>query len=171
LKVASYPVSLARTSLQYYFTEKEPMAVPDDIPPELLIQAGAFVSLKKQGQLRGCIGTFLPTKNNAAAEIIANAISAATRDPRFWPITAEELAELEITVDLLDRPEIIADATELDPGRYGVIVRSGRRSGLLLPMLEGVDTVAQQVAIAKQKAGIDPDEPVELSRFTVTRYA
>ena len=133
-------------------------------------RAGVFVSIKKHGQLRGCIGTTAPTQENIVAEITQNAISAATRDPRFEPITRDELSELVFSVDLLKPAESISGLAELDPERYGVIVSKGFRKGLLLPHLEGVETAAEQVAIARQKAGIAPDENVELERFEVIRY-
>ena len=133
-------------------------------------QAGVFVSLKKFGELRGCIGTTGPTTDSVVEEIIQNAISAGTRDPRFEPVTAAELPDLTISVDVLGSPEPIDDTSELDPSRFGVIVQSGGRSGLLLPDLEGVDTALEQLAIARRKAGIRADEPCRLMRFQVTRY-
>jgi AmmeMemoRadiSam system protein A len=128
------------------------------------------VSLHHYGQLRGCIGTIEATRDNVAQEIIGNAIAAASRDPRFPPLRPEELGELEVKVDVLTPPEPISAPDELDPRRYGVIVQSGWRRGLLLPDLEGVDTVEYQVAIARRKAGIGLDEPVQLYRFEVKRY-
>jgi len=129
-----------------------------------------FVSLKKKGNLRGCIGTFIPTQENIAQEIIKNAISAAVDDPRFSPVTISELGDLTISVDVLSPPEEISDISELDPKKYGVIVSSGYKKGLLLPDLEGVDTAEEQVDIARRKAGIYPDEKVKLYRFEVKRY-
>lgn len=167
---SSPQVELARESLCHYLEHGRPLAAPDDVSPEMERAAGVFVSLKKRGELRGCIGTFRPARETIAAEIIANAVSAGTRDPRFFPVALGELPELDISVDVLEEPEPIASLAELEPQKYGVIVRSGSRSGLLLPMLEGVDSVEQQVAIARQKAGIGEDEAVELYRFTVTRY-
>jgi len=133
-------------------------------------RAGTFVSLHKRGALRGCIGTFEPTCPNVAEEIIQNAISAATRDPRFPPVQDSELDDLEISVDVLSPPEPVESMAELDPERYGVIVESGWRRGLLLPDLEGVDTAEYQVEIARRKAGIGAHEPVQLYRFEVKRY-
>jgi AmmeMemoRadiSam system protein A len=133
-------------------------------------QAGVFVSLKKFGELRGCIGTIEPTRANLIEEVKHNAIAAATRDPRFEPVKTAELADLVYSVDVLKAAETISGLAELDPKRYGVIVRQGLRQGLLLPNLEGVETAAEQVAIAKRKAGISPDEAVELERFEVVRY-
>lgn len=133
-------------------------------------RAGAFVCIKKKGQLRGCIGTIEPQAENLAREIQNNAVSAATRDHRFPPVGEEELPDLEYSVDVLEEPEDIPDESKLDPREYGVIVRSGLKSGLLLPDLEGVDTPEQQVNIAKMKAGILPGEPYKIQRFKVTRY-
>jgi AmmeMemoRadiSam system protein A len=147
------------------------MSVPDYVTTEMLnIRAGAFVSIHKNGRLRGCIGTIAPTKDNVALEIIENGISAATRDPRFSPIAPEELKELEINVDVLGRPQDISSIDELDVKRYGVIVSSGMKRGLLLPDLEGVDTVEEQVAIAMQKGGITEDDDIRLQRFEVIRH-
>ena len=133
-------------------------------------RAGAFVSIHKQGSLRGCIGTILPTEDNVAAEIIQNAISASSFDPRFDPITADELKYLEINVDVLGEPEDIDSPSQLDVKRYGVIVSSGGKRGLLLPDLEGVDTVEDQIDIARRKAGIRPGERLKLQRFEVVRH-
>lgn len=141
-----------------------------NLPEELLIEKTAtFVCIKKGDCLRGCIGTISPIKTNVAEEIVLNAISAATRDLRFPPVEESELPELNYTVDILEKPEPISDKSFLDPKRYGVIVESGRKCGLLLPDLEGVDTVDCQIAIAVQKAGIFFDEPVKLYRFKVRR--
>lgn len=133
-------------------------------------RAGVFVCLKKDGQLRGCIGTIEPAAQNVAQEIRNNALGSATRDPRFPPVTPDELDSLTYSVDVLGEPEEISGISELDPAKYGVIVCSGAKSGLLLPDLEGVDTAEEQVRIAAMKAGIAPGEPISLERFTVTRY-
>lgn len=133
-------------------------------------KAGVFVSIHKFGMLRGCIGTFLPTRSNIAEEIINNAISASTEDPRFIPIKKEELEDLDINVDVLTAPEDISSKDELDPKRYGVIVSSGLKRGLLLPDLEGVDTIDEQIDIAKRKAGITDNEVITLKRFEVVRH-
>jgi MEMO1 family protein len=138
--------------------------------PELKERAGVFVSLHKRGELRGCIGTFEPTRENVAEEIVANAISSATQDPRFRPVSSRELGDLDYSVDVLTSPEPVEDVTELDAHRYGIIVEAGWRRGLLLPDLEGVDTVQQQIEICRMKAGIVPKEPVRLYRFEVRRY-
>ncbi|WP_025773476.1 AmmeMemoRadiSam system protein A [Neomoorella thermoacetica] len=165
----SLPVRLARQSLEHYLRTGKVLPVPDPLPPELAGRAGVFVSLKKNGQLRGCIGTISPTRENLAGEIIYNALAAGLEDPRFPPVTVDELPELQYSVDVLSEPEP-ATVADLDPKVYGVIVSCGHRRGLLLPDLEGVDTVEEQVAIARQKGGIGPDEPYRLERFKVTRY-
>jgi AmmeMemoRadiSam system protein A len=166
----SFLVQVARQTLENYYQGKQKAYPTENIPPEFAKRAGVFVSLKKHGNLRGCIGTIIPQCKNIVEEVANNAISSATRDPRFYPVEIEELDELEISVDVLTEPEPIKGLEELDPKRYGVIVCSGGRSGLLLPDLEGIDTPAQQVAIARQKAGIGPNEPVKLERFEVIRY-
>lgn len=149
-----------------------PLARPEGLPEELLKQqAGVFVSIHEAGELRGCIGTIAPTTDCVADEIIRNGIAASTQDPRFPPIEIWELPDLEINVDVLSAPEPITSLQELDPKRYGVIVTKGFRRGLLLPDLDGVDTIEDQVAIAKQKAGIRiDDEQVKLERFEVIRH-
>ena len=141
-----------------------------ELTPEMQEQAGVFVSIHGHDGLRGCIGTFEPTQSNVAEEIIANAISSSTRDPRFPPVTPDELADLEYSVDVLTHPEPVESPDQLDAKNYGVIVESVWRRGLLLPDLEGVDTVEQQIAICRQKAGISPEEEVKLYRFEVKRY-
>ncbi|HBP38394.1 MAG TPA: AMMECR1 domain-containing protein [Clostridiales bacterium] len=174
-KQASPPVQIARQTLEAYVREHQTCRAGDFsglTGAEFLFreQAGAFVSLKKFGELRGCIGTTAPTTDSLADEIVQNALSAGLRDPRFEPVTAGELADLVYSVDVLGTAEPIADKSELDPAKYGVIVRSGSRSGLLLPDLEGVDTVEEQLAIACRKAGIRAGEPYQMLRFQVTRY-
>ena len=164
-------VKLARQSLESYILSRRRIDIPDDVPEEMLhAKAGAFVSIHKDGALRGCIGTTGPTTDCVAREIIENAISASTRDPRFSPIGPEELPRLEISVDVLGEPEDIGSEAELDVKRYGVIVSSGGKRGLLLPDLDGVDTVEQQIDIARQKAGIRRSESVKLQRFEVVRH-
>jgi AmmeMemoRadiSam system protein A len=165
-------ISLARASLEAYIRDGEVIDLPSDVPAALKNdRAGAFVSIHKNGALRGCIGTIAPVQKCLGEEIIANAISASTRDPRFMPITETEFPDLEISVDVLFPAEPIADETYLDVKKYGVIVTKAMKRGLLLPDLDGVDTVAEQVAIAKQKAGIDIlDRDVKLERFEVVRH-
>ncbi len=163
-------VQLARQAIETYVREGKTISAPRELTPEMQQRAGTFVSLHRHGQLRGCIGTFLPTEANVAVEVIHNAISAATRDPRFPPVSPDELDDLDISVDVLSTPEPVASADELDPVRYGVIVEAGRRRGLLLPNLEGVDTVEEQISIARSKAWIAPREQVQLYRFEVQRF-
>ncbi|MBI2853379.1 MAG: AmmeMemoRadiSam system protein A [Chloroflexi bacterium] len=162
-------VDLARETVESYVL-KGKVPNPIHMSPEMKEKAGVFVCLKKDGELRGCIGTFEPTRDNVAYEVIANAVSSATRDPRFLPVSDSELPELEYTVDVLTKPEPVESLEDLDPRRFGVIVESGRRRGLLLPDLEGVDTIEEQIAICRQKAGIPTDVPVKLYRFEVKRY-
>ena len=164
-------VKLARTSAEYFVKNGEVMQLPDDVPPELLnVRAGAFVSIHKFGALRGCIGTIASTQKNLALEIIENAVSAVSKDPRFQPVTEDELKYLDINVDVLGEAEPIKSEAELDVKKYGVIVQSGYKRGLLLPDLDGVDTVEQQVSIARRKGGIAPGEKVDLFRFEVVRH-
>ncbi|KMO87278.1 hypothetical protein AB840_03460 [Megasphaera cerevisiae DSM 20462] len=163
-------VRLARQSISYYLHHHTYMPLPDSLPAELAGQAGAFVSIHQGTNLRGCIGTFLPMHLTIAGEIIHNAVSAATRDPRFQPVRLGELDDLSISVDILGAPESVTSADQLDPEKYGVIVMSHARTGLLLPALDGVDTVQQQLDIAKEKAGIPPQVRPDIYRFTVTRY-
>lgn len=165
-------VQLARKSVEYYILHHRKMEMPENLPEELLTrQAGAFVSIHEHGKLRGCIGTISPVRDCVAREIIDNAVSASTRDPRFDPIRADELKWLEISVDVLGEAEPISSTAELDVKRYGVIVSKGRKRGLLLPDLDGVDTVEEQISIAKSKAGIAAwDNNVELQRFEVVRH-
>ncbi len=164
-------VHLARHSLETYISTGQYAALPDGLPEEMMTRkAGVFVSLKKHGSLRGCIGTISPVTESIAKEILRNAVSAAAEDPRFAPVTEDELEELIYSVDVLSPAEPIGSMEELDVKRYGVIVSSGRKRGLLLPNLEGVDTIEQQIAIAKKKAGIYDNEKVSLERFEVVRH-
>ena len=164
-------VKLARASAEYYVKNGEVMPLPEDVAPELLnVRAGAFVSIHKFGALRGCIGTIASTQKNLALEILENAVSAVSKDPRFQPVTEDELKYLDINVDVLGETEKISSPAELDVKKYGVIVQSGYKRGLLLPDLDGVDTVEQQISIARRKGGIAPDEKVDLFRFEVVRH-
>jgi AmmeMemoRadiSam system protein A len=167
-----HPIAaLAKKTVDTYVKTGKAPAMPKELALEMKEQAGVFVSIhKKNGDLRGCIGTFEPQERNVAAEILRNAVSAATEDPRFNPITPEELDSLEYSVDVLTAPEPIDDMSQLDPKKYGVIVSCGWRRGLLLPDLEGVDTAQYQIDICRQKGGIAPDEPVKLYRFEVKRF-
>ncbi len=162
-------VRLAKDTIESYVRDRT-IPRPRELTPEMMERAGVFVSLKVGGMLRGCIGTYEPAKANVAEEVITNAISSATRDPRFPPVTPGELADLDYSVDVLTTPEPVEGEAELDPKRYGLIVESGGRKGLLLPDLEGVDSVARQIEICRSKAGIMPHQPVQLYRFEVKRY-
>ncbi|MBR6090434.1 MAG: AmmeMemoRadiSam system protein A [Anaerolineaceae bacterium] len=163
-------VRLAKDSLTKYILSRKMIPIPKGLPEWMTeLQAGAFVSLHKKGELRGCIGTILSMTACVAQEIISMAVEAGTHDPRFQPVRADELADLEYNVDVLSEPEK-TDIAGLDAKRYGVIVTNGNRRGLLLPDLEGVDTIEQQISIALQKAGIDPDEGYSLERFQVERH-
>lgn len=173
-KAAEDPwVRLARLSLETYVrTGKLLENLPDGLPGDMTERAaGAFVSLHVHGQLRGCIGTTGPTTASVAWEIVQNAVSACSRDPRFPPVGVRELDSLEYSVDVLGEPEAIDGPDQLDVKRYGVIVSCGGRRGLLLPDLEGVDTVEQQIDIARQKGGISSWERYSLERFEVVRHA
>lgn len=164
-------VRLAREAVERYVAEGKKLAVPAGLPDKMLSRrAGTFVSLKKDGRLRGCIGTIAPAASSVAQEIINNAVSAAANDPRFDPVEKEELARIVYSVDVLGETEKIDSPEKLDVKRYGVIVTKGRRRGLLLPNLEGVDSVEEQIAIAKEKAGIGKDECAALERFEVSRH-
>ncbi len=164
-------VKLARETIEKYISARERNTVPVWAPPEMTERkAGVFVSIHKEGRLRGCIGTILPVRRSIAEEIISNAISAATGDPRFDPVRPNELDQLEISVDVLSTPEKIESRADLDVKRYGVIVSSGSKRGLLLPNLEGIDTVDEQVEIAMKKGGITPRDRITLERFEVIRH-
>ncbi len=165
-------VDLARKTIERYVNHREISKLEDITQLSEFYQpsSGVFVSIHRQGRLRGCIGTIEPARKNLGTEIIYNAIAACARDPRFYPVASTELKDLEISVDVLTMPEKINSKSELNVRRYGVIVVSGSRRGLLLPDLEGIDSIDQQVSIARRKAGIDPDEPVELYRFEVVRH-
>lgn len=163
-------VQLARKTIEEYLKTGK-ISPPDiELPPDLPSRAGVFVSLKRKGQLRGCIGTITPQERTLAEEVQKNALSSAFRDPRFPPLSPSELSDLEISVDVLTPPEVVKDRSELDPARYGVIVESGWRKGVLLPALEGVETIEEQLSIALQKAGISPREPYKIYRFEVQRF-
>ncbi|MCR5694864.1 MAG: AmmeMemoRadiSam system protein A [Clostridia bacterium] len=164
-------VKLARASAESWVMKRKRIGVPAGLPEEMTSRrAGTFVSIHKNGRLRGCIGTIAATRENIAEEIIDNAVSACSRDPRFSPITPDELKELEITVDVLGDPETVSSVKELDVKRYGVIVSCGRKRGLLLPDLDGVDTVEEQLRIARRKGGIGETERCVIERFEVVRH-
>lgn len=180
---------LAKISVEAYIKEKKIIEPPTDLPKQFLEKkGGVFITIKKKGELRGCIGTYLPTRVNIVEEIIRNTIAAATEDYRFGPITKEELPELSYTIYILSYPEPVKNIKELDPKKFGIIVKTGPfvfpnekevvfdgvipyKTGLLLPDLEEVDTVEQQISIACQKGGIDPgSEKIVIYKFTVEKY-
>lgn len=161
------PADYARACVGRYVAGRRAPAAPDDA--FYATRAACFVTLKKHGELRGCIGTLEPAEGSLGAEIARNARSSALHDPRFPPVAADEYAALTFSVDVLSPSEPCAP-DDLDPARYGVIVQSDHRRGVLLPALDGIDTVAAQVSIALQKAGIRGDEPFDVRRFVVVRY-
>lgn len=164
-------VRLARKAIEEYIRNGQKIKLPGELPEEMYgSKAGVFVSIKEDGKLRGCIGTIQAVQSSIAEEIIENAISASTRDSRFSPIEPDELDRLVISVDVLGAMESIDSPDELDVKRYGVVVTKGYKRGLLLPNLEGVDTVEEQIGIAKRKAGIGEEEKVRLERFEVVRH-
>lgn len=165
-------INLARSAVESFIREGQLLQMPANVPERLRRSAACFVSIKTEhGALRGCIGTIEPLYNTLAEEIIANAASAATRDPRFLPVTVRELPSLSYSVDVLSEPEP-TQFEELDPKIYGVIVQDshGLRRGLLLPDIEGISTAQQQVEVAARKAGIPYGDPLTLYRFHVERF-
>lgn len=182
-------IELAKRAVENYVKEGKVIEVPDDLPKELLNKkSGIFVTIKKDEDLKGCIGTYLPTKENVAQEIIDNAVAAATEDYRFGPIKKEELPFLSYTVYILGKPELVKDIKELNPKKYGIIVKTTpigssdrtdvvfnghavAKSALLLPDLEGIDTTEKQVSIACQKGSINPTgEKIIIYRFLVEKH-
>ena len=182
-------VFLAKQTVETFIKEGKIISPPNDLPKEFLERkAGTFVTIEKNGDLRGCIGTYLPTRENIAEEIIHNAVAAATEDYRFGPIQEKEFSFLSYTVYILSEPELIKDLKELEPKKYGIIIKTMpitrpngadvvfnghfvAKTGLLLPDLEGVDTIEKQISIACQKGGIDPEkEKILIYRFTVEKY-
>ena len=167
-------VALVKKAVELYVREGKVITDPGELSKELTEKAGVFVCLKKNGQLRGCIGTIEPVNGCASVEAVRNAIASATEDPRFFPVSEDELEELDYSVDVLCPPEKIEKnfLSELDPKKYGVIVVKGARKGLLLPDLEGVETAEEQLRIAMLKGGIPPgEEGMEIYRFQVKRYS
>ncbi len=166
------PPELAFKAIKEYLSTSRIISPPSDLPSALQDQAGVFVSIHDvHGDLRGCIGTFQPTQENIAAEIIENAIAAATRDFRFSPIELSDLTNLRCHVDILTKPELTNDLSSLDPVKYGILIEGqDGRKGLLLPDLEGVDTTNQQIAICRRKASIGPNDPIKIYKFCVKRY-
>ena len=163
-------VELAKKSIEAYIREGKIIDMPETLTPEMDEKAGVFVCIKKDNQLRGCIGTFSPSYACVAIETIKNAISAATKDPRFNRVREDELEGLEYCVDVLAPPEKVSSTEELNPKKYGIILVCGNRKGLLLPDIEGVETVNEQIRITRLKACILPEEEPEMYRFKVKRY-
>ena len=165
-------VQLASDAIKTYL-EKEELPDKSTIPPEIQTKrAGCFVSLHTNtGKLRGCVGTIIPVYKNLSGEIMANAIAASQHDTRFTPVSLKELENIDINVDVLSTPEQIFSDKDLDIKKYGVIVQaSDGRDGVLLPDIKGIDSVKDQLTIAREKAGILPDEEISLFRFTVDRH-
>jgi AmmeMemoRadiSam system protein A len=163
-------VKLAKETIETYVIKGQTIKPPESVDKKYMNnKAGVFVSLKIDNHLRGCIGTFMPVTENIAEEVIRNAILAATGDPRFPPVSEHELPVIQYSIDILSPPEKISDISELDHKKYGIIVVSDYKKGLLLPDLEGVNSVEEQITIAKSKAGIMSDEEVEIFRFEVKR--
>ena len=182
-------VDLAKMAVESYVNRGEIISPPSELPEEFLIKrSGTFVTIERGGQLRGCIGTYLPVQENIAREVINNAVASATEDYRFGPIEKEDLPHLSYTVYILNKPELVKDTKELNPKKYGIIIKTAPiaraaetdvvfdghlpfKSGLLLPDLEGVDSVEQQIFIACRKGGIDPErEKIIIYKFTVEKY-
>lgn len=166
-------VTVASEAIRVFVEEQRELDPFAEISAELLRTApssGVFVCLKRGGELRGCIGTTEPTKPTLLEEVISNAIAAATRDPRFPPVQSSELVELLVSVDVLSRPEPVTDFALLDHRRYGVMARAGVKHGVLLPAIEGIHSVEEQLAVVRQKAGLSVEEVAEFFRFEVTRY-
>lgn len=167
---AAQALWLARQAVEQYVRRRDLLTPATDVLPPLADPGAVFVTLRLGKALRGCIGTVAPTKPTLAHEIIANAVAAASSDPRFPPVAPAELAALLYEVDILGALEPVAGEAELNPDRYGVIVEAGKRRGVLLPAIEGVTSADQQVSIARAKALIEPNEAVKLYRFPVTRF-
>jgi len=171
MKKEKFITDLARRAVEDYIINGTEVEIREDELPQILKEkAGVFVTLKKNNKLRGCMGTFRPVQKNAAYEIVNNAMTAAENDPRFPEVNKEELNDIKISVDILSEPEHVRDKTELSPGKYGILVKGGHQTGLLLPDLEGIETAEKQLNIAKRKAGLKEDAEVEIYRFTVSRF-
>ena len=169
-------ISLAKSAVETYINKKEVIKVPDGLPEEMTSKkAGTFVTIKKNGDLKGCIGTYLPTKESVAEEIIQNAITVATEDYRFEPVQEQELPYLAYSVYILEKPELVKDVKELNPKKYGIIIKTLNhplKSALLLPDLDGIDTVEQQISVTCQKGGIDSSkEKTIIYKFKVKEHS
>lgn len=166
---------LAEKAVEKYVKENQVILPPDGLPEEFLKRrAGVFVTIEENGRLCGCVGTYLPTRDNIAEETIYNAVAAATEDYRFNPVEEDDLPNLSYTVSILSEPEIVKDMKELDPKKYGIIIKTANspiKSALLLPDLEGVDSVEKQIAITCQKGGINPEkEKIAIYRFKIEKH-
>ncbi|MFQ5611949.1 MAG: AmmeMemoRadiSam system protein A [Anaerolineae bacterium] len=165
-------VKLAHKALKAYLETGQILEPPPSLPPELREPQAVFVSLyAADGELRGCRGTTEPQEPTLFEAIVQTSIKSAIDDPRFAPMTAGELAGLKIKIDVLGPLEQVADLAELDPRRYGVLIQAGPQRALLLPDIPGIDTVDKQLAGARRKAGIPPDKPIKILRFSVQRYS
>jgi len=169
LKIEDVP-NLAKKTIEEYILHGRMYEIDQEISEELNKEAGVFVTLKKNGDLRGCIGTIRPTQKNIAAEVQKNAISAAEHDPRFPAVSGDELNEIDYSVDIIGEMEKVDSKEELNPKKFGIMVKGGHQTGLLLPDLEGIDTIEKQINIARKKAGLSKDADIEIYRFEVKRY-
>jgi AmmeMemoRadiSam system protein A len=164
-------ITLAHQAIETYLRTGQYISPPTPLPPEMAQPGAVFVSLhSKDGKLRGCRGTLVPTEPNLAKAIIHTALASATDDPRFAPLTEAELPGLDVKIDVLSSLEPVEDPNQLDEKVYGVLIQSGYRRAVLLPDIPMVDSVPRQLELVRRKAGIGPDEPAQLYRFTVTRY-
>ncbi len=163
-------VALAVQSIRHYLEHGVPLPCPENLTDDFVQPKGAFVSIKNGIELRGCVGELSPSHDNLAIEIIQNAISAASRDPRFSPISKDEIANLTFSVDVLTPLEKVTDMSQLDSKKFGLTVAYGDKQGVLLPDLEGIDSVAEQLRICLKKGGIGVSESYEMHRFEVQRY-
>src|SRR4030042_4216748 len=168
-------LELAKLAVENYIKEGKIISPPDNLPKQFLKRkGGVFVTIEEIGKLRGCIGTYLPTRKSIAEEIIYNSISSATDDYRFGPVQKEELPYLSYTVNILSEPKPVKNIKELNPKKFGIIVKTlnpSLKCGLLLPDLDDVDIVEQQIQICCQKAGINPnEEKIIIYKFTAEKY-
>jgi len=175
-KIKTLPKLARRIVEEFVATKNIPQIKKEELEDNLLKyfeeQGGTFVTIhKKDGNLRGCIGTIAPVQNNVIEEITRNAVSSCSQDPRFYPVQTEELDSLVYSVSILQPPEPIDSIEKLDPQKYGVIVSSSfNRRGLLLPRLEGINSIQEQLHHAMAKGGIRPNEKISLHRFETVEY-
>ena len=163
-------VKLAIQAVRHYLSTGYKLPCPAKLSDELKVRAGAFVSIKKDEKLRGCIGSIFPQTDHLAEEIIQNAINAAIRDPRFSPVTQKELPDLNFSVDVLTQPEMVKSQSDLNHKRFGIILKCGKKQGVLLPNLQGIESVEAQIQACQKKAGIKPDDSTKIFRFESKRY-